>query len=73
MKQRAKIVPMAEGVVLELGCGSGTNFDLYDIISQNIVCTIKDMCKINKISFNLISIYIFQSSVILGSGILLSY
>lgn len=30
MKQRAKIVPMAEGVVLELGCGSGTNFDLYD-------------------------------------------
>lgn len=30
MKQRAKIVPEAEGVVLEVGCGSGTNFDLYD-------------------------------------------
>ncbi|CAI8368996.1 MAG: SAM-dependent methyltransferase [Hyphomonadaceae bacterium] len=30
MKQRAKIVPLAQGVVLELGCGSGTNFDLYD-------------------------------------------
>lgn len=30
MKQREKIVPYAEGVVLELGCGSGTNFGLYD-------------------------------------------
>ncbi len=30
MKQREKIVPLAEGVVLEIGCGSGTNFDLYD-------------------------------------------
>lgn len=30
MKQREKVVPKAEGVVLELGCGSGTNFDLYD-------------------------------------------
>ena len=30
MKQREKIVPMAEGTVLEVGCGSGTNFDLYD-------------------------------------------
>ncbi len=30
MKQRAKIVPLAEGVVLEVGCGSGTNFPLYD-------------------------------------------
>ncbi len=30
MKQREKIVPQAEGVVLELGCGSGTNFSLYD-------------------------------------------
>ena len=30
MKQREKIVPSAEGVVLELGCGSGTNFGLYD-------------------------------------------
>lgn len=30
MKQREKVVPQAEGVVLELGCGSGTNFALYD-------------------------------------------
>ena len=30
MRQRAKVVPMAEGVVLEVGCGSGTNFDMYD-------------------------------------------
>lgn len=30
MKQRAKVVPQAEGVVLEIGCGSGTNFDMYD-------------------------------------------
>ncbi len=30
MKQRSKIVPKAEGVVLELGCGSGTNFAMYD-------------------------------------------
>lgn len=30
MKQREKIVPEAEGVVLEIGCGSGANFDLYD-------------------------------------------
>ena len=30
MKQREKIVPNAEGVVLEVGCGTGTNFDLYD-------------------------------------------
>ena len=30
MKQREKIVPLAEGVVLELGCGTGTNFSFYD-------------------------------------------
>ncbi len=30
MKQREKVVPLADGVVLELGCGSGTNFALYD-------------------------------------------
>lgn len=30
MKQRAKVVPQAEGIVLELGCGSGTNFAMYD-------------------------------------------
>lgn len=30
MKQREKIVPEADGVVLEVGCGSGTNFHLYD-------------------------------------------
>lgn len=30
MKQREKVVPKAEGVVLELGCGSGTNFAMYD-------------------------------------------
>jgi ubiquinone/menaquinone biosynthesis C-methylase UbiE len=30
MKQREKIVPEADGVVLEVGCGSGTNFGLYD-------------------------------------------
>ena len=29
MKQREKVVPLAEGRVLELGCGSGTNFDFY--------------------------------------------
>ncbi len=31
MKQRAKVVPQAEGVVLEIGCGSGTNFGMYDL------------------------------------------
>ncbi len=30
MKQRAKTVPLASGAVLEIGCGSGTNFPLYD-------------------------------------------
>ncbi|MEO0983672.1 MAG: class I SAM-dependent methyltransferase [Pseudomonadota bacterium] len=30
MKQREKIVPLAEGDVLEVGCGSGTNFGFYD-------------------------------------------
>jgi len=30
MRQREKTVPLAEGVVLEIGCGSGTNFKLYD-------------------------------------------
>lgn len=30
MKQREKVVPHAEGVVLELGCGSGTNFGYYN-------------------------------------------
>jgi ubiquinone/menaquinone biosynthesis C-methylase UbiE len=30
MKQREKVVPLAEGRVLELGCGSGTNFAMYD-------------------------------------------
>ncbi len=29
MKQRAKVVPQAYGDVLELGCGSGTNFGFY--------------------------------------------
>ena len=29
MKQRAKVVPLARGNVLEIGCGSGTNFDFY--------------------------------------------
>lgn len=30
MKQREKVVPLAEGRVLELGSGSGTNFKYYD-------------------------------------------
>ena len=30
MKQREKIVPSASGRVLEIGCGLGTNFGLYD-------------------------------------------
>lgn len=28
-KQREKVVPLARGKVLELGCGSGTNFSFY--------------------------------------------
>ena len=30
MKQREKVVPKAHGTVLELGCGAGTNFAMYD-------------------------------------------
>lgn len=30
MKARSRIVPMAEGDVLELGCGGGINFAFYD-------------------------------------------
>jgi len=30
LKQREKVVPLAEGRVLEIGCGAGTNFDFYD-------------------------------------------
>ena len=30
MKQREKVVPHAEGAILEVGCGSGINFPLYD-------------------------------------------
>lgn len=30
MKQREKVVPLASGNVLELGCGSGTNFGYYN-------------------------------------------
>ena len=30
MKQRAKIVPFAQGDILEIGIGSGHNFDFYD-------------------------------------------
>lgn len=29
-KQREKVVPLAEGRVLEIGCGAGANFDYYD-------------------------------------------
>ena len=29
-KQREKVVPLAEGKVLELGCGAGDNFSYYD-------------------------------------------
>ncbi len=30
MKQREKVVPHAAGAVLEIGCGAGTNFAMYD-------------------------------------------
>lgn len=30
MRQRTKVVPRASGVVLEIGCGSGNNFSLYE-------------------------------------------
>jgi ubiquinone/menaquinone biosynthesis C-methylase UbiE len=30
MKQREKVIPHAEGCVLEIGCGSGTNFSYYN-------------------------------------------
>lgn len=30
MKQREKVVPKAEGTVLEIGCGAGANFAMYD-------------------------------------------
>ncbi len=30
LKQREKVVPLAEGRVLEIGCGAGTNFSYYD-------------------------------------------
>ena len=30
LKQREKVVPLAEGRVVEIGCGAGTNFDYYD-------------------------------------------
>jgi hypothetical protein len=30
MKQREKIVPLAEGEVLEIGVGSGLNLSFYD-------------------------------------------
>lgn len=35
MKQREKVVPLATGKVLELGCGSGTNFSYYDLDTVN--------------------------------------
>ena len=30
MKDRSKIVPRADGAVLELGCGGGINLQFYD-------------------------------------------
>lgn len=30
MRQRTKVVPLARGVVAEIGCGSGNNFSLYE-------------------------------------------
>jgi ubiquinone/menaquinone biosynthesis C-methylase UbiE len=30
MEQRSKVVPLARGAVLEIGCGAGANFGLYE-------------------------------------------
>lgn len=40
-KQREKIVPRAEGRVLEIGCGAGTNFDHYDFSKVSHVSAIE--------------------------------
>jgi hypothetical protein len=29
-KQREKVLPLCNGIVLEIGCGSGLNFAFYD-------------------------------------------
>ena len=31
-KQREKVLPLCNGIVLEIGCGSGLNFAFYDEI-----------------------------------------
>jgi len=41
MKQREKVVPRAEGVVMELGCGTGNNFALYDFDKVSHVHTVE--------------------------------
>ena len=37
MRRRAKVVPLAEGEVLELGAGGGINFALYDTMKVTMV------------------------------------
>jgi len=30
-RQRQKVLPLCRGTVLEIGCGTGSNFEFYDL------------------------------------------
>ena len=62
MKQREKVIPLAEGRVLEIGIGSGLNLSFYDASRVQQLTAIdpsEDMWKKNEINLNKLE-YDFQ-------------
>lgn len=48
MRQRTKVVPLASGVVAEIGCGSGNNFALYEVDEVDRVLAIEPAAEMRR-------------------------